>query len=283
MSEINLFKISESKVEELFAKTALIEKELQALVEKHMEEFFGVRFIKTEHVTSNGRIDSLGIDENNSPVIFEYKRKQDENVINQGLFYLNWLVDHRGDFKDLVLQKFGKETANGISWENPTVFCIANDFNKYDEYAVKEMKRNIYLIRYKKFGEELLLFETIYAPKEIIKTKNVQEKIKNKELEEIYEEIRKYILDKGDDVTENPLKYYVAFKKIRNIACVEVHSKNILMYLKLDPTKFVAEDGFSKNMIGTGHYGTGDFEIRIKNSEDFEKAKPFIDKAYEEN
>jgi hypothetical protein len=34
-------------------------------------------------------------DENGSPVIFEYKRSVNENVINQGLFYLNWLLDHR--------------------------------------------------------------------------------------------------------------------------------------------------------------------------------------------
>ena len=55
-----------------------------------MLTFFGVTFLKTEYVTSNGRrIDSLGIDENNCPVIFEYKRASNENVINQGLFYLD--------------------------------------------------------------------------------------------------------------------------------------------------------------------------------------------------
>ena len=32
-----------------------------------------------------------GIDENCSPVIIEYKRALNENVINQGLFYLDWL------------------------------------------------------------------------------------------------------------------------------------------------------------------------------------------------
>lgn len=38
-----------------------------------MSTFFGVTFLKTEYVTSNGgRIDSLGVDENNCPVIFEY-------------------------------------------------------------------------------------------------------------------------------------------------------------------------------------------------------------------
>jgi len=34
-------------------------------------------------------------------------------------------------------------------------------------------------------------------------------------------------------------------------------------------------------MTGKGHYGTGDFEIAIKNMADFEIAKPFIEMAYQ--
>lgn len=55
-----------------------------------MITFFGVKFLASEFTTTNGgRIDSLGIDEDNCPVIFEYKRSTNENVINQGLFYLD--------------------------------------------------------------------------------------------------------------------------------------------------------------------------------------------------
>ena len=82
-------------------------KELQSLIETNMETFFGVRFVDSEYKITNGRIDSLGIDENNCPVIFEYKRSQNENVINQGLFYLDWLLDHKADFYVLVMNKLG--------------------------------------------------------------------------------------------------------------------------------------------------------------------------------
>ena len=54
-----------------------------------------------------GRIDTLGIDENGNPVIIEYKRATNENVINQGLFYLDWLLDHRAEFKLLVMERLG--------------------------------------------------------------------------------------------------------------------------------------------------------------------------------
>lgn len=66
-----------------------VERELQNIIEKNMFEFFGVRFLQSEYRIDNGRMDSIGIDENNCPVIFEYKFHSNENVINQGLFYLN--------------------------------------------------------------------------------------------------------------------------------------------------------------------------------------------------
>ena len=86
------------------------EKELQTFVEQNMESLFGIRFLASEFTTSKqhgGRIDSLGLDENNSPVIIEYKWGEKDNIINQGLFYLDWLVDHKGDFQLLVQNKLG--------------------------------------------------------------------------------------------------------------------------------------------------------------------------------
>ena len=129
-----------------------------------METFFGVRFLKSEYMITSGRMDSIGIDENNSPVIFEYKRSTSENVINQGLFYLDWLLDHKADFKLLVIEKFGMEVANQIDWSVPCVICIANDFTRYDVHAVNQMQRNIKLVKYRKYGEDLLLFEHLNTP-----------------------------------------------------------------------------------------------------------------------
>lgn len=127
-----------------------------------MNIFFGVTFLASEYrTTDGGRMDSIGIDENHCPVIFEYKRSVKENVINQGLLYLNWLLDHKDSFKVLVIEKLGLKAANNIDWSMPRVVCVAGDFTKYDESAIKQMNRNISLIRYKKFGEDLLMFEQV--------------------------------------------------------------------------------------------------------------------------
>lgn len=92
MSDIKLFRTNNGTVEELKGTSAALEKSLQTLIEQHLEAFLGIRFLASEHSTgkvNSGRIDTLGIDENGCPVIIEYKRALNENVINQGLFYLD--------------------------------------------------------------------------------------------------------------------------------------------------------------------------------------------------
>jgi len=286
-------------VSELASTSVTLEKELQILIEKNMPAFFGITFLKSEFQITNGRIDSLGIDENNCPVIFEYKRSVNENVINQGLFYLDWLLDHKADFKLLVMEVLGTEKANDIDWGIPCVICIASDFTKFDEHAVNQMQRNIKLVRYKKFGQDLILFEHLNAPliKPIIDTTDIistprigtdktflqQYAGAPQILQTIYETIKDYILSLGDDITENQLKLYVAFKKIKNFICVEIYLSKIILYLRLNPEEVALETGFTRDMRGIGHFGTGDLQIIIKTKEDFEKAKIIIDKAYNDN
>lgn len=298
MADIKLFSIS-SGVTELLATSVTLEKELQILIEKNMSTFFGVTFLKSEYSITNGRIDSLGIDENNCPVIFEYKRSVNENVINQGLFYLDWLLDHKADFKLLVMEQLGKEKADIIDWTIPCVICIANDFTKFDEHAVNQMQRNIKLVKYKKFGDDLILFEHFNAPsvKPLIEATDVITASKGgtdktflqqfaaapAKLQSTYETIRDYILSLGDDVIENQLKLYAAFKKTKNIVCTEIYQSKILLHLRLNPDKVELKDGFIKDMRNIGHFGTGDLQIIIKSVEDLEKAKYLIDRAYNEN
>lgn len=296
MSEIKLFEIG-SAVKERTSSTVLLEKQLQTTIEQNMETFFGVRFLKSEYAITSGRMDSIGIDENNSPVIFEYKRSTSENVINQGLFYLDWLLDHKADFKLLVIEKLGMEVAEQIDWSVPCVICIANDFTKYDVHAVNQMQRNIKLVKYRKYGDDLLLFEHLNAPivkpvAEVNVTTTQATYIQKTHLEKLasasnhfktlYASLCDYIESLGDDLVANQLKYYLAYKKVQNIFCIEIYNKQIILRLKLDPDSVEIEDGFTRDMRGTGHYGTGDLEVSIKTEKDFQKAKALIDRAYNE-
>ena len=296
MSEIKLFDIKDG-VRQLVSSEVLLERELQTLIEKNMETLFGVRFLKSEYSITNGRMDSIGIDENNCPVIFEYKRSSNENVINQGLFYLDWLLDHKADFKLLVIEKMGREATELIDWSVPCVICVANDFTKYDVHAVNQMQRNIKLVKYRKYDNELILFEYLNTPVvQPMKRADAEEQTRGNgqkthieklaaapaPLRTLYEDICNYIESLGDDIVSNQLKLYLAYKKVQNLVCIEIYSRQLILYLKLNPDTVNLEEGFTRDMRNIGHYGTGDLQLIVKSSGDFEKAKKLIERAYSE-
>ena len=274
MSEIKLFEVG-TVVKERTSSTVVLEKQLQTTIEQNMETFFGVRFLKSEYMITSGRMDSIGIDENNSPVIFEYKRSTSENVINQGLFYLDWLLDHKADFKLLVIEKFGMEVANQIDWSVPCVICIANDFTRYDVHAVNQMQRNIKLVKYRKYGEDLLLFEHLNTPvaKPVTETSTIST------TSSTY--TQKTHLEKLSSASSHFKTLYTALcDYIESLG--EIYNKQILLRMKLDPDTVELEEGFTRDTRGIGHYGTGELEVSIKTAEDFQKAKKLIDRAYQE-
>lgn len=299
MSTIKLFKTKNSNATELNVQSIAVEKSLQNTIEHNLEMFLGVKFLASEYGTGKthgGRIDTLGIDENNAPVIIEYKRSINENVINQGLFYLDWLLDHKGEFTLLVMTKIGKINQNDIEWNNARLLCIASDFTKYDEYAVQQINRNIELIRYRKFDDDIMLFELVNAvsaepepkPKpgggKQLTVLDAYEKMGNTE-KDWYETLKAYIFALGDDIQEKTTKLYIAFKRLSNFACFEFHPSNreIVVFLKLDPATVQIEHGFTRDVTHIGHYGTGDLEVTINSEEDVKKVQILISSAYEES
>lgn len=305
MTDLKLFQTSAGSMSELESSSAPLEKGLQTQFEKNLETLLGVRFLASEYVTSHGgRMDTLGIDENGYPVIIEYKRDRSENVINQGLFYLDWLMDHRGDFELLVRDRYGKGAADQIEWSAPRLICIAADFTKYDEHAVKQMGRNIELVRYRKFGEDLLLLELLTAVSASASTKpaipgtkpsgngsssykTISDYINDMspQLAELFDDVETFLLQRGDDVTKKVTRFYIAYRRIKNFACVEVRPtlNQIKMFLKIDPDTVELKDGFARDVRKIGHFGTGDLELTISSHENFERAKPLILRSYEES
>jgi len=311
MSDIELFRIG-SGVEKLPAQSPQVEKALQGLFEQNLEALLGVRFLATEYSTGlvhGGRIDTLGIDEDGSPVIIEYKRMTNENVINQGLFYLDWLMDHKKEFQWLVLDVLGKEVANKVEWSAPRLVCIAGDFTKYDGHAVKQINRSIELIRYRRFGTDLLMIELVHNPRVAAKTavtepaeqlsaedgqpakdrylsQRIDYRLENAspEMREIWGSIVEFLMSLGEDVQMKELKVYVAFKRIKNFVCLEIYpqSKTIMAFLKLNPDTVSLEPGFSRDVRKIGHFGTGDLELALRTPADFVKAQPLLQRAYDE-
>lgn len=302
MSDIKLFQMRNGQVNELEAQSVAVEKSLQTLIESHLEDLLGIRYLATEYSTGKkhaGRIDTLGIDENGYPVIIEYKRAINQNVINQGLYYLDWLMDHKGEFTLLVMNKLGRDVADTIEWSSPRLICIAGDYTKYDEYAVEQINRNIELMRYRKYGDQLLLLELVNVtqvdeavPQETSSRTPSKTYYKSQQdyyaqapqgVKDLFDALSEFLLALGDDVQRKWLKYYVAFRRIRNFATVTIHpqAQKLLVYVPLDPGALEIEEGFTRDVRDIGHHGIGDLEITIQSEVDLERARALLVKSYE--
>lgn len=307
MSDLKLFRLQGGKAEEIKGSASNLEKPLQTLIENNLESILGVRFLATEYPTGKthgGRIDTLGLDENACPVILEYKRSLNENVINQGLYYLDWLMDHQAEFWKLAVQSLGQDVADTIDWSGPRLICIAGDFTKYDEHAVQQINRNIELIRYRRFGEDHLLFEGVNSVSASgTPPKNTGPKPPsgspvpkgNWEQEweawwpqfplskQLYDAVYEFMFSLGDDMQIKFLKQYIAFKRLRNFASVVPYKQpqKLLLLLHLNPDSVEIESSWMRDVREIGIWGTGQLELTIQTLGDVEKAKVLIRRAYE--
>jgi hypothetical protein len=141
-----------------------MERSLQRLMERHLVSLLDVRFVASEYpigARHEGRIDTLGIDRHGAPVVIEYKRMRSVNLMSQGLFYLDWLDEHRGEFRLLVQDRLGARLAATITWDGPRLICVAASFHRYDLRAVRQIQRRIELVRYLWFGDDLLFLAKV--------------------------------------------------------------------------------------------------------------------------
>jgi predicted transport protein len=304
---MDLFKISANKLLPLERSSFKLEREIQRLLEANLGDVFGIRFLVSEFSTGDkhpGRIDSLGLDENGTPVIIEYKLSSNQAVINQALYYLDWLVDHRGDFEMLVQKTLGSGVS--VDWTAPRVLCVAEDFSHYDTYAVKTIGANIELWKYRVFAGEYLAVELVGggdagrggkktsgpAKGGVAKGKGVgvavaysaeEHLAKAKgQLRAVADELFEYLSGLGDDVIASPVKLYVAFRTTRNFCCLEVHAKHVFLYLALDPA-VGAHCALCRDVRQIGHFGTGDLEVRVERADQVARAKELAKLAYEKS
>jgi len=254
-----IFKVENKKVRQVKTTQFRNEKELQSLIENNLEEIFGIKFIETEFSTGEkhgGRIDTLGLDENNNPVIIEYKWGEKDNIISQGLFYLDWLVDHKGDFQILVEKRLGKKVK--IDWGKPRLILLAASFSRYDKHAINSMAENIELWTYSLYENGLLEVEAEGGTRPSIKkgrkvTKIVYEKYDLdyhlnktiKELRDKFNEIREKILELPD-ITENvEQKTGITYRTSKSFVRFEFKKNYIQVLLRQpkynDPKKLIKD------------------------------------------
>lgn len=70
-------------------------------------------------------------------------------------------------------------------------------------------------------------------------------------------------------------------KRLRNFACVcPPQRSKLLVYLKADPKAVDLVPGFSRDVTGLGHHGTGDLEVQLRTTRDVERAESLFRASY---
>ena len=294
-----IFKVEGGRAKRLEVSSFKSESELQRLVEQNIEEMFGLKFIETEYYIRPFRMDTVAFDEENrSFIIIEYKESEDYSVVDQGLAYLNSLLEHKGDFQLLLERKFDKKMED-VDWSQSKVIFIAKSFNVYQLGAITG-NLAIELWRYSIFENGIILFEQITPPisgaplspikgrigrrvEREIKVYNVDDHLmhKNATIKEILQKLREEILNMNDQIREEVKKKYIAYELGRNFTEFVIQANAIEAYLNIhinqlnDPKK-VAED-----CTQVGHWGTGDTRFKIKTLSEVPYAISLIKQAYE--
>ena len=103
---------------------------------------------------------------------------------------------------------------------------------------------------------------------------------KHKDTIELASVVREYILGIDESIEEVPKKYYIAYKVSQNIVCIEIQSRSIKLFIKLNAIDIPEDTVNYRDVSKIGHYGTGNSEFNITSQEEFEPVKEFILKAY---
>jgi len=293
-----IFKKNNNKLTKLSAIAISKEKELQQLVEENLAEVLDMHFIETEYTTTfGGRIDTLAIDSNGAPVIIEYKRNKNDNVINQALSYLKWLQAQKQEFLEMLLiKRLGSEKAKSIAidWKNPRVVCIAESYSKFDIDTVEVIPMRIELFRYRFYDEGIFSLEPVGTTEQIAKLdKPASAKVPvviessvdnlllkaNKNIVELFNEIRSRIIEIDENIIQKATALYVAYRVTKNFAEIHIGKNQLKIFMR--PIQY--EDPEQKvDKIPEGYNWTMDRRIYVKTETDMKYALKMIEQSYKD-
>ena len=299
-----IFRNVNGKLKRLSDQKLAKEKDLQRLLEEkeNLQEALELYFLSTEYETTfGGRIDTLAVDRDVAPVIIEYKRGQNNNVINQALSYLKWLKSqNQGFFEKLMIDKLGAVKAKEIQldWKRPRIVCIAESYSKFDKDTAEVVPLRIELFTYRYYEDGIFSLERVPVASLAESTSPVAANASisvattattasidallskaNASTKELFVELRERIRVLDDSITERATAIYVAFRRSYNFA--EVHVGNSQLKIHLRPIDYIDPRG-SVEKVPDSYKWTLNRRIVLKASEDLDYVVGIIEQSYKD-
>lgn len=299
---MKIFTSKKGQLSQLKQQKFKLEKDIQRLFEENLTLLSGYIFIRSEFSIKNSRIDTLAFDpETQAFVIIEYKRQQNSSVVDQGISYLNLMLEYKADF---IVEYNEKQKAplkrNDVDWSQSKVIFVSPTFNDFQIQATNFKDLPIELWEVNRFDNDIITLNIINESKSAPNIKAVSIE-KNEEfstlkeikvyqesdhlsdksdfIQELYEDFKQGILNLDPNIEINTRKLYIAFKKDRNIADIRIQQKNLKIWINLPYGELDDPKNLAKNVSNTGHWGNGDYEITIESTQYLEYIMSLIKQA----
>ncbi|MBU0673142.1 MAG: hypothetical protein KJ950_00695 [Proteobacteria bacterium] len=292
-----LFKEEKGKLKKLKSISIAKEKHLQSLVEENLFEALDMHFLATEYQTTfGGRIDTLAVDIDGAPVIIEYKRNRNDNVINQGLSYLKWLQAQKVEFFEmLIIKKLGEKVAGSIKvdWKNPRVVCIAESYSKFDIDTVEVIPMRIELFKYRYYDDEIFSLEPLAVSEQQARSsstvaieKAVVDQSVDAHLERasqatktLFSDLRERILELDENIKEKATALYISYRVAKNFVEITFLKDGLKIHLR--PVDYDDPSGLV-DKISPGYNWTMDRRVYLKSPKDLDYVFGIIEQSYKD-
>lgn len=279
-----------------------LEKDIQNLFESQLSELIGLQLVKSEFTIKNKRIDTLAFDpQNKAFIIIEYKRSKSNSVVDQGFTYLNLMLENKADFiveynescKDSIQRK-------DVDWSQTRVIFVSTSFTENQKLATNFKDIAIELYEVKQYEGGIIAInpikksssatsiqplsekdESIRNVSKEIKVYTEEDHLKNKSdsIIELYEAYKEAILNLADNVEIQARKDYIAFKKNSNIVDITIQRKGLKMWINLKKGNLDDPKKITRDVSQTGHWGNGDYELLITNTNNLEYIMSLVKQA----
>ncbi len=290
------------KLKEVKEKPFKLEKDIQKVFEANLYAIMGLELVKSEFTIKNKRIDTLSYDAQACAfIIIEYKRDKNISVIDQGFTYLSLMLENKADFiveyNESLKRNLKRED---VDWSQTRVAFVSPSFTENQIQATNFKDIAIELWEVKQFENDTLAINPIkksVAAESIKPITQQTESLKNITAEikvyteqdhiekasdlaaELYEKFKAAILNLTDGIEVKPQKFYVAFKKGKNVTDIAILKKSLKLFInvkagQLDDPKKLAQD-----VSNIGHWGNGDYQIQVEDDKDLEYIMSLVKQA----
>lgn len=301
---MQIFTTHQSALSPLSEVPFKLEKEIQNLFESNLEVLTSWKLIRSEFTIKQFRIDTLAFDpESNSFVIIEYKRSQNYSVVDQGVSYLNLMLDYRADFIVEYNEAYGESLKRtDIDWSQSRIIFVSPSFTDFQKQSTNFKDLGIELWEIKQFENGLVTIDQIKKSRSAPSIKQMQKSDdseigklakeikpyseedhlsgKSDETVELYETFKNAILNLGPDIEIKPQKMVIGFTaKGKVFADVLVLKTSLKWWINMKKGTLDDPKNLSRDVSNVGTWGNGDYEIRVHDTANLEYIMSLVKQA----